>query len=172
MKNLLCILFLSVFAVKASGQKFELSKSQSKEGDAFIEIQYQTSTGKSFAQILSDISVKQDKVSVRLLGGFSPQTSKELYACYETKIPRELQAAFKASGNLHNPTLAPLIRLFPSAYKTTTVYRGIERALGKLGFTVTSIIHEKYTLYTKASPRIWVADIWLAFAKSTGDDKR
>lgn len=97
---------------------------------------------------------------------FQKYQIENLFLITKRKIPNELEKALASSGNLHNPTLRPLIKSFSAAFKTTQLFQEIETELQKGGYVSTIVEFEKYTINTKGTPKIWVADIWLRFDKT------
>ena len=101
--------------------------------------------------------------SIRVMLPFENcQLQEELREYYETKLPKELNKALKSSGNLHNPTLAPLIKHFPSAFKSTTLYKKLEESVKDRGYWIDKeITFEKFTIYKSEKPYLFSADVWL-----------
>jgi len=101
--------------------------------------------------------------SIRVMLPFENcQLQEELREYYETKLPKELDKALKSSGNLHNPTLAPLIKDFPSAFKSTTLYKKLEESVKDRGYGIDKeITFEKFTIYKSEKPYLFSADVWL-----------
>jgi hypothetical protein len=86
----------------------------------------------------------------------------ELQSYYTKEFPKELKIALASSLNLHNPTLNPLIKAFPSAFRTTTFYKELEKELEKRGFSIASkITFEKFGVYKEKNRYTFYADIWL-----------
>lgn len=166
MKKLLYLIALYLFSVTATAEQFQLSTTETREKYFFVQLQYGLGKGKAFSQILKEIEIEKDSVAVRILGEFSEISNRELISYYKKKIPNELEKALASSGNLHNPTLRPLIKSFSAAFKTTQLFQEIETELQKGGYVSTIVEFEKYTINTKGTPKIWVADIWLRFDKT------
>ena len=101
--------------------------------------------------------------SIRVMLPFENcQLQEELREYYETKLPKELNKALKSSGNLHNPTLAPLIKHFPSAFKSTTLYKKLEESVKDRGYGIDKeITFEKFTIDRNEKLYLFSADIWL-----------
>jgi hypothetical protein len=165
MKKLLYFVALYLFIITATADDFTLSSTESRENYYFIQLQHGLGKGSKFTDIFKKIDVDKDDIAIRIVGGFSDTTNKEIISYYKRVIPIEFEKAIKSSGNLHNPTLKPLIKSFSSAYKTTQLFQDIDTELNNSGYTSTKIGFEKYTINAKGAPKIWVADIWLRFSK-------
>lgn len=165
MKRFGYILSIFLISAVATAELFELGAYDARAQSALIQLSYGAEHGRPFAEAIRDINLEADVVVIRLLGHFSDKTNVELLSYYHKKIPAELQAALGSSGNLHNPALRPLLTHFSAAFKETELYLSIEKELQKAGYQASSVEFEKYTINTKGSPQIWVADIWLAFSK-------
>ncbi len=169
MQNMKLILLTIIFALTSStvlATDFHLSKIEDRDEYIFIQMNYGIEDNlQPFTEILSQVTIDKDKIYIRFLGEFDKETNSELIAYYSKHIPDKLKKALNSSGNLHNPTLEPLISNFEKAFKTTKLFQGIESELKEIGFSISEIEFEKYSLVTEEPPRIWVADIWLKFKK-------
>ena len=64
-------------------------------------------------------------------------------------MPSDLEAALRSSRNLHNPALAPLVKSFIDALKSTTMYSELVSELHKIGFEIKDITFEKFSISAK-----------------------
>ena len=86
----------------------------------------------------------------------------ELKAYYLKNLPKSLKFALKSSGNLHNPKLKPLINSFPSAFKSTSLYKKVKIILEIWDYKLEKdISFEKFVLYKTENSYLFHADIWL-----------
>ena len=90
------------------------------------------------------------------------KVQNEIKAYYEKYLTKALANALKSSGNMSNPKMEPLIENFPSAFKSTSLYKNLAKSLQDKGYTIEKEIDfEKFMIFKKVKPYIFHADIWL-----------
>lgn len=85
----------------------------------------------------------------------------ELLATLRADAPRELKAALRSSGNIHNPALDPLIDPFKRALMKTTLAKNADTALAKQGLKITGVDYEEFCIdksggKIRFSPIVWL----------------
>lgn len=171
MKKLALIWILGIFAVEVNAELFELRSFETRDSYTFVEFQYGEERGGAFAEAFSGLTLERNEVAIRILGSFSQETNAQLLSYYREKMPQELEKALQSSGNLHNPAIVPLKKSFAAALRETAMFKDIEKELAKFGYTASKIEFDKYSINTKGSPKLRVADIWLKFVISPNKSK-
>lgn len=167
MKKLIYFLIVSLTTGYVNAEAFTLHRAKTDQNSTWLQLHYTPNEGILFKDILRNIQLKGDCVTLRLLGEFSGKTNDELLAFYKQQMPTELHSALKTEGNLHNPALHPLKSKFADAFKTTTMYNNIAPVLFKAGFVNSTISFEKFMIEAKNQPKIWVADITLKYCTTS-----
>jgi len=86
----------------------------------------------------------------------------EIRRYFQKNATKALDRALKYSGNMHNPVLEPLIKKFPLAFRSTSLYKDLDKALKSRGYIVEEeISFEKFSIYKSMKPYVLHADIWL-----------
>ncbi|SFV55018.1 hypothetical protein MNB_SV-8-291 [hydrothermal vent metagenome] len=86
----------------------------------------------------------------------------EIRTYYKKYSTKALSHALKSSSNLHNQALEPLIKKFPLAFRSTSLYKDLDKALKSRGYTLEEeISFEKFSIFKSQKPYIFHADIWL-----------
>jgi len=96
---------------------------------------------------------KSPKTTILMTTGILDPNNKklqeELRVFYEKFFSDELHKALASSQNLHNPTFDPLIKAFPSAIKSTSFYKKIEKKFKKNGYKIGNKIEfEKFHTFS------------------------
>ena len=104
----------------------------------------------AFAEQVKDHVAKYGADSLDCLTAFKligqEPFQKELFAWLKREAPRELQAALKSSGNLHNPKLEPLRKPFDRAVMATSAVQRINTVLAPHNLKVAGAAYEKFML--------------------------
>lgn len=165
MRNFIIFIFSCFLATPASAEAFVLDTAEARDDYYFIQLNHGLGEGEQFSSLFEKEINKENIIKVRLLGEFSDEVNDELISYYKREMPNELDAAFSSSGNHDNPALKPLIKSFPSALKTTSLFQSIDTAFNSENYSNTNIEFEKFSLIPSNEKKIWVADIWLTFER-------
>ncbi|MBQ4889380.1 hypothetical protein J8L86_05940 [Shewanella sp. MMG014] len=168
MKITLSILLL-IMSANSFATDVKLGNLQRYGTSPHLELFLMPSGGSSIAEVFEVITYREREFTVRLIGQSSELTNQELLTFYQTHYPIELEAAFKSSGNLHNPAINGVRDKFPEALKSTTIFKQLLIELNKLGYEVTNIEFEKFTAYKKHG--ISIPDVYIKVVKSTKQDE-
>lgn len=148
MKYILLQITLILFSGFAISGEFKLASLDRKSG--FIEVYVTDESGSTFDEVFNVLSLNDEKIFVRILGGFPRVASNEIMVFLNKQIPVEIDTALKSSGNLHNPTLAPVVNLLLPALQSTHLYRDISHVLDEYGYSIVEVTYEKLTIYKGA----------------------
>lgn len=80
---------------------------------------------------------------------------------YEEKMPKELKNAINGSNHFHSPSIKPLRKVFPSAFKSTVFYKNLAKELFKKGYALDLELNfEKFHIAKHKNSYVFSADIW------------
>lgn len=168
MIHLICVIALLLRVNPLKAQDYRLTVIEDRFDYTFMQLQYDQQETTPMTDLVSSLNHQLGKTAVRVVGGFSEQANQELLDYYTANIPNEFEQATQSSGNLHNPTLAPLKRHFPDAFRSTSLYQQIHYLMAKKGYSTATISFEKYWLTPQTNPpHVIVLDIWLMFERPT-----
>lgn len=72
-----------------------------------------------------------------------PVFQGEVFAELERIAPKELAAAKRSSGNVHNPKMIALHKTLPEAIAATPTVKALEKTLASRGWRISQASHEK-----------------------------
>lgn len=163
MKITLSILLLMVSA-NSFATDVKLANLQRYGSSPLLELFLMPSGGSSIAEVFEVIVYNEREFTVRLIGESSEFTNQELLTYYQNNYPNELEAAFKSSGNMHNPAISGVRDNFPEALESTTIFKQLLIELNKLGYKVSKIEFEKFTVSKKYG--ISIPDVYIRVVKN------
>jgi hypothetical protein len=88
----------------------------------------------------------------------------ELLRQFEVDYPELLRNALASSGNMHNPRILPLRDKFSDALLKTPTLIKIERRMNSIGYTISSVSHEKFSISKSSDPCIFHALVTLTLS--------
>ena len=161
MKFIFLILLITSFPSLASS--YELRSSRITDAYTFLDLQTSQS-GLSILQIGNSLNIDSKELSIRILSPFNQITKSELIHYYKSTIPGDFNKALTSSGNLHNPSLKPLITKFEAALASTGLYSTLVKDVSKLGYIIERVQFEKLTFI---NGDLFVAEITLRCINAT-----
>jgi len=155
---LFIVIFIILFLIFPP--KWELSVSKDN-GNTYYTVSYiPNGYGKPLFYCLSKID--RDFAIRIMLPLEDCKVQNEIKAYYQKNLPKSLKVALKSSGNLHNPKLKPLINSFPSAFKSTSLYKKLSTTLEIRGYKLKKeVSFEKFKIFKTKNSYLFHADIWL-----------
>jgi len=98
---------------------------------------------------------------------------KEIFQTLEQIAPKELSAAKRSAGNMHNPRMLDLHGGFKKAVLATPTVKAMNASLAQYGFTITSVGHEKLSLEGEKENRRFYCFLTLSISplRSEGQPK-
>ena len=91
----------------------------------------------------------------------NPTIQSEVLAEFKTRYPDLLDAAFKSSGNMHNPKVLPLRSRFSECLLATPTLTKINAVLNEHGYSITKVSFEKFWIDKTSETMPFHAIIWL-----------
>jgi hypothetical protein len=86
---------------------------------------------------------------------------KELLAQFSEGHPKLLKAARESAGNMHNPKVLPLRAVFSESLLKTPTVRKIDQRLLAVGYQISGVSHEKFSLEKGTEPIRFRSFVWL-----------
>ena len=169
LSTLMLALWLAAGEDVGRAELFQVQQVQTHETSTYTQLRY-GDEGLPFSEIAEQIAFDNEFVVLRLLGGFTTETNRELLDFYEREIPEALAKASASAGNLHNPALAPLLERFSAAFRSTRMFHEIEAGLAARGYSVERIEVEKFMAHTEESLHLFAGGLWL-YLKETQDSR-
>ena len=157
------LLIVSQLISSAHAEEFTIREKKYYGGES-LELQRVDTGGATISRIFELTEPNDDELRIRILSPISGAVGSELLTFYNEYYPNELKEALNSSGNLHNPALKGLVKHFKKAFKSTTLFKELNKALNLNGYKVVKIHFEKFTIY---SGKIYVAEITLYSEKGT-----
>jgi len=155
---LIPILFITLLWSKNNNWTLDSYLSDNNETE--YTLNYYPNHGQVLPQLLSKVD-KPFAIRIMLNAKEEPLQT-ELKEYYKKQKPKALKKALASSRNLHNPTLEPLIEVFPEAFRSTTFYKTLEKNVESQGFSIqTEISFEKFSIDKTDNSYTFYADIWL-----------
>ena len=147
MKKILLVAALILSSIPAYGTEFKLIHFDRYGESPGMELSLRPNNGNKLSEIFNILELTRDEFYIRLIGETSDKTNSEILQFYRDNFPNEWNIALlKASGKLHDPSLAPLADVFDQALKSTTMYSSLIRELKERGYKVVGIEFEKFSI--------------------------
>ena len=158
MRTLLLLLGLAFVSTAAHGAQYKIGEFIPKPLDNYLEIGRVVAGGVSFGRMLDLTKPSGQSLTIRIMSPLTDEGKREVVKYFQDEIPRDLEAARKSKGSLHDPLIHPLIYRLADAVRTTTEYHVIEANLQKRGYRVVAVGFEKFT-FGGGDP--FIAEMWL-----------
>ena len=77
-----------------------------------------------------------------------------------------LEDALSSSGNMHNPKVTPLRKVFSECLLATPSLQKVDKIFRKHGYTISSVSHEKFRIDKALKTPVFKAITWLKITKT------
>jgi hypothetical protein len=90
----------------------------------------------------------------------------DIHQYFQLNFPNEYNAAIKSSGNMHNPAIHPLRKLFKKALLSSRYFVNLNKKIVNSGYTIVEISYEKFRLVKSNGVVFFDAYTWVSVENS------